>query len=306
MLHYAEKKKIDLTLRSVFVTSRPEFDEVLGRMRDRMQVSGYAQSTLISYIRAVRDLMESYGRVPEELSEPEVIAHLNGRREQGRLSPSALNTHIFGVLYYYREVAKDQGMKLDIPNPGRSKTIGDILTETEVRALLAACHYPKQRAVLHLLYDTGVRANEVARLRLGDFDRKNRILYIRFGKGGKHRVVPYGARVREVLTEYFRHAKPTDWLFEGNEAGQPISVKAVQYMVREAHDRTPIRKAVHPHTIRHTFAVHYLNNGGSLTRLQQLLGHAHLSTTLLYLRYAAIPLREVATPLDHLSGLVVQ
>jgi hypothetical protein len=130
-LYYAEKKKIDLTLRSVFVTSRPEFGEVLGRMRDWMQVSGYAQSTLISYIRAVRDLMESYGRVPEELSESEVIAHLNSRREQGRLSPSALNSHIFGVLYYYREVAKDQRMKLDIPNPGRSKTIGDILTEAE-------------------------------------------------------------------------------------------------------------------------------------------------------------------------------
>lgn len=290
----------------MFVTSRPEFDDALGRMRDRMQISGYAQSTVISYIRAVRDLMEACGRVPEELTEEEVIAHLNGHREKRRLSPSALNTHIFGVLYYYREVVKDQGIRIDIPNPGRSKTIGDILTETEVRALLAACHYPKQRAVLHLLYDTGLRAREVSNLRLGDFDKKNKTLCVRYGKGGKHRMVPYGAAVAEELRAYYQQAQPTDWLFEGNEAGQPMSVKAVQYMVREAHDRTPIRKSVHPHTIRHTFAVHYLNNGGSLTRLQQLLGHAHLSTTLLYLRYASIPLREVATPLDYLTDRVSQ
>lgn len=286
----------------MFATTRPEFDEALARMRDHMEMSGLAQSTVISYVRALRDLMEAAQKTPEDLTEQEVIAHLNECRHARRLSPSALNSRIFGVLYYYREVLKDKRLRIDIPNPGRTRAIGDILTETEVRVLLEACHYPKQRAVLHLLYDTGLRAREVASLRLGDFDRKNRVLYVRFGKGGKHRVLPYGERVREVLAEYFHHAKPTDWLFEGYEAGQPTSVKSVQYMVREAHDRTPIRKAVHPHTIRHTFAVHYLNNGGSLTRLQQLLGHAHMSTTLLYLRYAAIPLKEIATPLDFLSG----
>ena len=86
------------------------------------------------------------------------------------------------------------------------------------------------------------------------------------------------------------------------EKGEPASVKSIQYAVREAHKRAPIRKAVHPHTLRHTFAVHYLNNGGSLVRLQQLLGHAHISTTLVYLKYTSIPLRETATPLDFLMG----
>lgn len=273
-------------------------------MRDRMEVGGYAQSTVISYVRAVRDLMEHTQKLPQACSEEEVITYLNHIRQTRRISPSALNCHIFGIYFFFREVLKDPAIRIDIPNPGRSKSIGDILTETEVRALLDACHYPKQKAVLHLLYDTGLRANEVARLRIGDFDKRNRVLYVRFGKGGKHRVVPYGQAVVGVLGEYYRFAQPTDWLFEGNTPGEPMSVKAVQYMVREAHDRTPIRKNVHPHVIRHTFAVHYLNNGGSLTRLQQLLGHAHMSTTLLYLRYAAIPLKEIPTPLDHLTGLV--
>ena len=272
-------------------------------MRDRMQVSGYASSSIISYVRGVRDLMEQTGKVPADLTEVEVIAHLNEYRETHRLSPSALNTRIFGILYYYREVIKDRKIRIDIPNPGRSKVIGDILTYTELKLLFAACHYPKQSAVLHLLYDTGLRANEVARLRLGDFDKKNGVLYVRYGKGGKHRVVPYGISVvSEALKAYFEQAKPTDWLFEGDTPGEPMTVRAVQYMVREAHKRTAIRKNVHPHVLRHTFAVHYHNNGGSLTRLQQLLGHGHLSTTLIYLRYAAIPMQDIATPLDVLLG----
>lgn len=268
-----------------------------------MLVSGYAKGTIISYIRAVRDLMESVKKTPDQCSEEEVIRHLNDDRARKNLSPSTLNTRIFGILYVYREVYKDKKLGLEIPNPGRSKSIGEILTVREMEVLLAACHYPRQSAVLHLLYDTGLRASEVANLRLGDFDKRNAVLYVRYGKGGKHRVVPYGQAVVGVLKVYFELERPTDYLFEGNVTGKPISVSAVQYMVREAQQRTAIRKAVHPHILRHTFAVHYINNGGSLVRLQQLLGHAHLSTTLLYLRYAAIPLRDIDTPLDVLRGM---
>jgi site-specific recombinase XerD len=168
----------------------------------------------------------------------------------------------------------------------------------EVSLLLSNCHYPKQSAVLHLLYDTGLRAREVAHLRIQDFDKATETIRINYGKGGKHRLVPYGRAVAEVLRAYYVQERPTNWLFEGNVAGEPISVKAVQYMVREAMKRTPIHKDIHPHSIRHTFAVHYLNSGGTLIRLQQLLGHTDISTTFRYLRYTSIPLREVSTPLD--------
>ena len=93
-----------------------------------------------------------------------------------------------------------------------------------------------------------------------------------------------------------------------NRLGQRLTRSGLAWILRKYASRlaSPPRHTsrVTPHVIRHTFAVHYLNNGGSLTRLQQLLGHAHMSTTLLYLRYAAIPLKEVPTPLDHLAGLV--
>jgi site-specific recombinase XerD len=123
------------------------------------------------------------------------------------------------------------------------------------------------------------------------------------GKGGKHRVVPYGQQTRDTLLEYWRQEQPTDRLFTGTTSrGTPFTVRGVQYVVAQAHKRSGLKKEVHPHTLRHAFAVHYLNNGGSLIRLQQLLGHAYISTTLVYLKHASIPLREVATPLDVLTG----
>ena len=189
-----------------------------------------------------------------------------------------------------------------IPNPTRRKQIGEVLTEQEVDLLLKACHYPQQKAILHLLYDTGLRAREIAHLRIRDFDKSNGVLYVRYGKGGKHRVVPYGVSVVEAMRAHYEVSKPTDWLFIGNKEGEPISNRAVQYAVREAKKHAPIKKAVHPHTLRHTFAVHYLNNGGSIIRLQQLLGHTDLGTTILYLKYASIPLRDIETPLDVLRG----
>jgi site-specific recombinase XerD len=265
-------------------------------------MDGRPQSTIKSYVRSVRDLMEGLGKVPLECSDEEVISHLNQYRELHDLASSTINARVCGLRYLFHQVYRESGRKLVIPNPKRIKRIGDVLTESEVDLLLVACHYPKQSAVVHLLYDTGIRAREVANLRLQDFDKANAVLYIRYGKGGKHRVVPYGLAVRDALKAYFLTEKLTDWLFEGAEKGEPLSVRAVQYMVRQAHKHAPIRKAVHPHTLRHTFAVHYLNNGGSIVRLQQILGHSDIGSTLLYLRYAAIPLREIDTPLDHLRG----
>lgn len=271
-------------------------------MRARMELGGYAQSSIISYIRPVRDLMEALGKVPENISEPEVIRHLNHYRETKNISPSALNTRVYGITYYYHNVLKESHLRFNIPNPGRITNIGEVLTMQEVSILLGACYYLKQAAVLHILYDTGIRAREVANLRIRDFNKETGMLRINCSKGGKHRMVPYGEAVKEALTAYFLIEKPTDWLFEGNTKGEPMGTKAVQYMVREALKRTAIRKDVHPHTIRHTFAVHYINEGGSLLRLQQILGHVSMSSTLGYLRFASIPLHEIDTPLDTLRG----
>ncbi len=282
----------------MFRASKPEFAEVLRQMSEHLLLNGSVESTVISYVRAVRDLMESTQKVPLDCTENEVIRHLSDIRERSNLSSSALNSRICALRYLYRAVYHRLDIIVNLPNPRRARLVGDILTPAEVEQLMLDVRSVKHLAILQLLYDTGLRAKEVAQLRLGDFDARNRVLTVRHGKGNKDRVVPYGAAVRETLLELFRQEKPTDALFCGATTGEMFTVRGVQYVVKEALKRSGLKKNVHPHTLRHTFAVHYLNNGGSLLRLQQLLGHAHLSTTLIYLKYASVPLREVATPLD--------
>ncbi len=113
--------------------------------------------------------------------------------------------------------------------------------------------------MLHLLYDTGLRAHELASLRISDFDARRGVLTVRHGKGDKARVLPYGQQTRETLNEYFRQEKPKDALFTGATTGEMFTVRAVQYIVNQALKRCGLPKRVHPHTLRHSFAVHYLN-----------------------------------------------
>lgn len=160
----------------------------------------------------------------------------------------------------------------------------------------------RHRLVVELLFGLGLRASEVGRLRLGDFNREQATVTIRTSKGGITRVLPYGGRLRDTLNQYYRQERPRNFLVPGRErsTSQGISVRGVQYIVSHTLQRSRLPKRVCPHTLRHCFAVHYLNNGGNLVRLQQLLGHAYLSTTLLYLRYASIPMRDIPSPLDFL------
>jgi site-specific recombinase XerD len=286
----------------MFRTDNADFAAVLAQICEHLAVKGCVESTQITYSRSLHDLMIATQKVPLNITEPEIVTHLSDLRDKRGLSSSAINGRICGIRYYYREVVHRLDIIVDLPNPRRAKVIGDTLNEAELRQLMDGTRSITHLAILHLLFDTGLRAREVAGLRLGDFDPKNGTLTVRHGKGGKHRVLPYGQQTRETLLELFRQEKPTDALFVGVTTGTPFTVRGIQYVVNQAYKRSGLKKEVHPHTLRHSFAIHYLNNGGSVLRLQQLLGHADIGTTMIYLKYASIPLREVTSPLDILTG----
>lgn len=266
-----------------------------------MQVSGNPLSTQKSYIRGVRDLMEGLGSIPESLTVDQIKAHLSSWR--GKVSSSALNLRVCGIKYYFRYVVKRPDLAVDVPNPRVSKYVQEVLRESELLQLFNACTSMRELAVLHLLYDTGLRSREVCCIKLSDFEKVHRKLTIRNGKGDKLRVLPYSESLRKTLSQYFLSLKekPQVYLFENKEvAGQGITVRGVQYIVKEVLKRSKLKKEVHPHTYRHTFAVHYMDNGGNIKRLQELLGHEDLETTLHYLKFSTIPLTDIATPLEQL------
>lgn len=263
-----------------------------------MVVSGSPMSTQKIYLRSVRDLMDSVGSVPEELSVDQIKGHLASFR--GKLSSSALNSRVCGIKYYFRKVVHRPDLAVGVPNPRVAKYVQEVLSEGDLSVLFRTCHSMRELAMLHLLYDTGLRSREVCNIRLRDFDKVHQLLTIRNSKGGKLRTVPYSVALRETLTNYFKSlpAYPTTYLFENwNEAGRAITIRGVQYIVGEVVKRSRLKRDIHPHTFRHTFAVHYINNGGNLLRLKELLGHENLETTLHYLKYCSIPLLDSPSPL---------
>jgi integrase/recombinase XerD len=166
---------------------------------------------------------------------------------------------------------------------------------------LSACTSMRERAMIELLFDSGLRSREVCGLRLRDFNRIEKTLTVVNGKGQKMRTLPYSLDLRGTLAAYFKSLKsaPTDFLFENRDnPGTAITIRGVQYIVKEVLKRSTLKKEVHPHTFRHSYAIHYLNNGGNLLRLQQLLGHENIETTFHYLKYCSIPLTDTPTPLS--------
>ncbi len=267
---------------------------------DHLAVSGCAPSTAVSYVRALRDLQRHFDQSADELNRQQLLTYLAFKRKT--YSSSSLNMQVCALKYYYREVLRRVELVVSIPNPRRSKQIGEVLTAQEMRHFLSSCRSLRHRLVVELLFGLGLRASEVGRLRLGDFDARQRTVTIRTSKGNITRVLPYGQRLRTTLIQYYQQEKPTDFLIPGRDRsdGPGISVRGVQYIVRMTLDRSRLRKQVPPHALRHSFAVHYLNVGGNILRLQQLLGHTYLSSTLIYLRYASIRLNDIDSPLDQI------
>lgn len=257
-----------------------------------MSLQSMALATRTNYLRGLRDLMLYYQRLPEQCSAEEVISFLVFQRDKQNLSSSTVNLRVCALKYYFREVVHRLDLVVKIPNPRIQKYDTEILTLEEFSRLRACCRDMRQLLIVSLLYETGMRVREVTRLRLSDFDKQHRTITIRKSKGNKTRVVYYGDALREVLKKYCKAkgSLPKNTVLESyKEKEKPLTLRGVQHIVRQIVKRSGIKKKISPHTFRHTYAVHYLNAGGSLMHLQQLLGHENVTTTLNYLKYAKLP-----------------
>jgi site-specific recombinase XerD len=174
-----------------------------------------------------------------------------------------------------------------------------------VARLIEAASNLYHRALLMVLYSTGMRRAEVARLQVADVDSERMLIRIRQGKGGRDRDVPLSPALLETLRENWRWMKPRTYLFPGTvnnwRADKPLTPKVVWIACREAAQRAGIDKKVSPHILRHSYATHLLEAGADLRTIQVLLGHSNLSHTTVYLHLSQRHLRAVASPIEGLS-----
>ena len=177
-----------------------------------------------------------------------------------------------------------------------------ILTIEEVTRLIDAARTLTDRAMLMVLYSTGMRNAEMRHLQVRDIDSRSMLIHIQHGKGGRDRYVPLSPTLLETLRTYWRWMKPKTWLFPGTianwRADKPITPKVVWDACQSAATRAKIQKRVSAHLLRHSYATHLLEAGADLRTIQLLLGHVKLEHTVIYLQLSRRHLQAVANPLD--------
>ena len=193
----------------------------------------------------------------------------------------------------------------ETPYPKRRMRLPVILSRDEVARLIESASNPFHRTILMTLYATGVRRAELAHLKLTDVDPERMVLHIHDGKGRKDRDVVLSPHLLDELRQHYRRLarKPATWLFPGGQrhtADYPVSAKVCWNACREAAKRAGIRKALHPHTLRHCFATHLLESGADLRTIQILLGHSDLKQTSLYIHVSQRHVSATVSPLDAL------
>lgn len=276
------------------------------RMLEELQRRNYSQETTRSYIHAVKQFAEYFGKSPQQLGAEEIRRYQLYLLNEKKYAAGTVKIHISALRFLYKKVLKRRDLAFDdLVYPKRPKKLPVVLSPEEVARLIEATTNPMHRAMLMVLYGTGIRRTEASLLRVSDIDSQPMVLHIRQGKGSRDRDVPLSRRLLEALREYWRWRKPKDFLFPSSaghpDQERPISDKTVWHVCKGAAKRAGIQKTIGPHTLRHSFATHHMEAGTDLRTIQLLLGHAHLEHTTVYLHLSHRHLHAATSPLDQLA-----
>lgn len=271
------------------------------KMIDALIVRGRAPETRRAYVHAVEALAKHYGRSPDRIDEDEVQAYLVSLVRDRQFSYSTMNVAVQGLRFFYHTTLGRDRMEFSIPMARVPSKLPEVLSREEVQLLLSMTQNLRHRALLTLAYTAGLRAAELVHLKVGHVDSKREVIRIEGGKGGKDRYTLLTPNLLEVLREYWRQDRPTDWLFPGGVPGRPITTKAAWRAYAAAKRRAGIRRAGGIHVLRHCFATHLLEAGVDLRTIQCLLGHGRIQTTVRYVRVLRRRVDENDTALDLLA-----
>ena len=251
-------------------------------------------------------LSKHYGLSPEKITTEQLKEYLFYCKEKRGLSNSFINQAISAVKILKQDVLGlqwDEDIK--IKRPRRNHHLPDILSKQEINALIEVTQNPKHKAMLAVLYSSGIRINELLHLCLRDIDSGRMVIRITNGKGNRSRDTLLAVKTLKLLRDYYTQTYPTPikYVFEGGgKPGQPYSRSSVRKIIKRAGNKAGIKKNIHPHTLRHAFATasadrHMLEQGSNLKLIQKLLGHSSLRSTMVYLHLAAID-PSVKSPFD--------
>ncbi len=280
-------------------------------IKETLQLKGLADRSVDTYIREIRKVSEHFNFVdPESLDEEQVREYMLYRRNEDHLSAASLRILYSSFKHYYRDILKRDWQLLDLVRVNRERILPVVLTQAEVHRIINAVSTYHNHVFLWTVYSCGLRLQEGLNLQISDIDRGLMQIHVHRGKGARDRYVPLPVVTLNMLHEFWLTHKNPVWLFPARGRGgniastttRPMNYTSVQGALRYAIRELGIKKHVHPHTFRHSYATHLLEAGVTVRALQQFLGHKHLSATMVYLHLTPVGQADAVAKINHLMG----
>ncbi len=266
--------------------------DLYDRFLSDLELKGYAKRSIDSYVKSVRQLQRFCNKPLSKITQADLKAYWLACKTEYGWSSATLRISYSGIKHFFSMTLVRKWKLFSQIKWKREESLPTVLSTQEVRRII--CHLPTlQSKVFYLtLYSLGLRLQEAITLQVGDIDKDRKVVHIRKGKGARDRVIPLPSVALRGLRAYYRTHRNPKWVFpalghdQGKEAGtidKTVSPNGVQGALRRTVKKLGIKKHVHPHVFRHSYATHLLEANVPIHHVQKLLGHKDLKSTMIYL-----------------------
>ncbi len=270
--------------------------EEIEKLKAELRIRGFSPLTVRNYSFFVEKFLQSAEKKPAEVNQDDVKKYLGEMFETK--SKNTIMLAAASLKFFFKEILDKEFDK--IPLPKKDRKLPEVLSKEEVRRLIDFSDAEKSRLIVSLLYSSGLRVSEIVNLKVDDLDFRENTGWVRRGKGGKDRLFVLSSTLAEDLKSYLEK-KGGNYKYAFSRE-KPLTTRNIQKIIQGMRNRAGINKKVTPHTLRHSFATHLLEQGNDIRIIQQMLGHSSLSTTQVYTHISSEQLKRVKNPLDTLNS----
>ena len=277
-----------------------ELGSLLEKMKKRLSVSNHSEQTIVNYLRSVEYLCKHTGKHPRDTEIDEIIDYLYQLQYHKFRAWRTIKIYVAGLRWYYSHILEQEKLAFQIPYPKEEQDLPVVLSRKELFKLFSNCENTKHKLMLTMLYASGLRRNELLNLRIENIETNDGKFRIRINrsKGNKDRYTVLSEKLLPELRAYYQAFKPKDYLFNGRTKGRPMTAGGLAHALKMANKKSGVKR-INLHILRHCFASHALEDGMNLRTLQDILGHASIKTTMIYLHVSEVPLFKGFSPFDN-------
>jgi site-specific recombinase XerD len=263
-----------------------------------MELTGFSPSTIKSYLGEAKKFVKFYNKSPELMGEMEVKNYLHNLIKIKKSSNSTIRQVYSSLKFLYLNTLNQDWFLNKIPLLKKEKKLPIVLTKEQINGIFSSTTNLKYLCLFKLIYSSGLRVSEAARLKVKDIESDTMRIRVEQGKNRKDRYTILSQNALETLRQYWKEYKPKEYLFSGNRPLKPITTRPIQAEFRRTRAKAGLKEQATLHSLRHSFATHLLEAGYDILTIKHLLGHSCVKTTCIYLHVMRDGRINLKSPLD--------